>query len=99
MDGDEIPAIYADPPTLSHSEFRYWHLFGMVQRDRPPSFDGISFIPSAPIVTYLVNVARETDAREIDLAIRFVRAIDDEYVGLQRMQAEQNRKPEETPKS
>lgn len=54
----------------------------------------MSYIPAGAISDHLVKVERETDAREITRAIRFVRAIDDEFVSLQRKNPREPEKSE-----
>ena len=62
----------------------------MLKDDRPDNpLGGMGHIPSGPVINYLIHVEREAEAREIDRAVRFVRAIDDEFVKACRLRQEQ----------
>lgn len=54
----------------------------MLQADRPMGF-GLGYISATSVINYMTKVECEADAREIDRAIRFVHAIDIEYVAFQ----------------
>jgi hypothetical protein len=59
----------------------------MLQADRPTGF-GLGYIPATSVITYMKQVEGETDGREIDRAIRFVHAIDSEYIAFQSEKAD-----------
>lgn len=82
-DGEDLPPEFADPPTLNVAENRFWRVFQILQSDRSTGFD-IGTIPTSTIIDYVTKVDREDDPREINRIIRFVHAIDDEFVSLKR---------------
>jgi hypothetical protein len=83
--GEEPPEICRAPPYSPALE-RYVTAFRHLTRDRASGM-GIGPIPTSAIIVYAKEVDGETEALELRSYLRFVGAIDDEYVKACRAKA------------
>jgi len=81
-DGEEPPSICVPPP-VNPALSRYVTAFQHTSRDRPVGMSA-GAIPSGAIIGYARDVDGVTDRAELRRYLRFVAAIDDEWLSARR---------------